>query len=191
MADMVEVVIDSIRVGLMSQNRVVILREVDAERFLAIWIDSYMAEQITFALQEVEVARPMSHDLMRNLLQSLNARVIRVEVIELKSEVFYGNIVLETDGGHEINIDSRPSDALALAVRTNVPILVSHQVMEEAGIIPEEDLSEIEGEPTTETLGSEPSEGSEERLSVFKDFLQDIDIDAKGKGTENDEEDDK
>ena len=71
MPDMVEVVIDSIRVGLMSQQRVIILREVSNERYLAIWIDPYMAEQITFALQEVEVARPMSHDLMINLIKSL------------------------------------------------------------------------------------------------------------------------
>ena len=82
MNDMLEVVIDSIRVGLMSQNRVIILRELDTDRFLAIWIDPYMAEQITFALQEVEVARPMSHDLLKQVLQNLNARLIRVEVVE-------------------------------------------------------------------------------------------------------------
>ena len=185
MTDMVEVVIDSIRVGLMSQNRVVILREVDNERYLAIWIDSYMAEQIHFALQEVEVARPMSHDLMRNVIRSLNARIVRVEVVELKSEVFYGNIILETDSGHQINIDSRPSDALALAVRAHVPILVSRAVMKEAGIEPEEDIAQQPTETSEE--GSSRSE-SGERLSVFEDFLDNIDI--KSDDEETDEEED-
>ena len=186
MNDMIEVVIDSIRVGLMSQNRVIILREVETERYLAIWIDAYMAEQITFALQEIEVARPMSHDLMKQILHSLNARLVRVEVTELKNEVFYGNLVIELDNGHQINIDSRPSDALALAVRTNIPILISRQVMDEAGIIPEQDISEgLEGSSLSEEEEEDLMEGSEDRLSVFEDFLGSLDVEE-----EEDEEDD-
>ena len=178
MSDMIEVVIDSIRVGLMSQQRVVILREAEAERYLAIWIDPYMAEQITFALQEVEVARPMTHDLMREMLRSLEARVVRVEVLTLKADVFYGNIVVEVD--HKtLNVDSRPSDALAIAVRTHVPILVSREVMDAAGIIPEEDLDEEQ--PLDEALEERedgPVEGEAEgRLEVFEDFLEKLDID--------------
>lgn len=180
MPEMVEVVIDSIRVGLMSQQRVIILREVSNDRYLAIWIDPYMAEQITFALQEVEVARPMSHDLMKNILNSLDSRVLRVEVVELKGEVYYGNIVLEVNG-HRVNIDSRPSDALALAVRANVPIFVSEEVMEEAGIIPEEDIAnESDLAPPTPPRQESPSpkiENEEERLSIFEDFLDNIDDD--------------
>jgi bifunctional DNase/RNase len=174
MPDMLEVVIDSIRVGLMSQQRVVILREVNAERYLAIWIDPYMAEQITYALQEVEVARPMTHDLMKNLLRSLDARVIRVEVISLRNDVFYGNVVVEANG-HTLDIDSRPSDALALAVRTNVPILVSREVMDAAGIVPEEDMEE----DVTEADAREGGEVQEpdERLSIFDDFLEKLDVD--------------
>ena len=194
MNDMVEVVIDSIRVGLMSQNRVIILREIESDRFLAIWIDPYMAEQITFALQEVEVARPMSHDLLKQVLQNLNARLLRVEVLDLKNEVFYGNLVVETDSGHTLNIDSRPSDALALAVRANVPILVANKVMEDAGIIPEEDISFPDGEPGgtgelgTQTPKKEPAE-SGERLSIFEDFLENLDLDHGEDPSE--EEDDK
>lgn len=177
MTDMIEVVIDSIRVGLMSQQRVVILREVDAERYLAIWIDPYMAEQITFALQEVEVARPMTHDLIRDLVRSLEARVVRVEVLSLKADVFYGNIVVEVHE-HTVDIDSRPSDALAIAVRTHVPILVSGEVMEAAGIIPEDDLDEGENglEETVDEAGTPTAEG-EERLEVFEDFLDKLEID--------------
>ncbi|MGD8457098.1 MAG: bifunctional nuclease family protein [Anaerolineales bacterium] len=186
MAEMIEVVIDSIRYGLMSQNRVVILREENADRYLAIWIDSYMAEQITFALQEVEVARPMSHDLMKQIIQSLNARIVRVEVVDLKNEVFYGNIVVETDAGYEINIDSRPSDAISLAVRTNVPVLVAKKVMDEAGIIPDDDLSEQVTGGRDQMADEDIPEG-EDRLSVFQDFLDDIDIDEE----DDDDEDDK
>jgi bifunctional DNase/RNase len=186
MSDMIEVVIDSIRVGLMSQQRVVILREADAERYLAIWIDPYMAEQITFALQEVEVARPMTHDLIREMLRSLEARVLRVEVQTLKADVFYGNIVVEVD--HKtLNIDSRPSDALAIAVRTHVPILVSKEVMEAAGIIPEDDLEEGEvgiDEAIAEKEEPAMNEEGQARLEVFEDFLEKLDIDE-------DDEDDK
>jgi len=186
MDDMVEVVIDSIRVGLMSQNRVIILRETGTERYLAIWIDAYMAEQITFALQEIEVARPMSHDLMKHMLHSLNARIIRVEVVELKNEVYYGNVVIETDNGHQINIDSRPSDALALAVRTNIPILVSRKVMDEAGIIPEQDISSEEDDIASADDGIEQAgEIGEDRLSIFEDFLDNLDI-----GEDDQDEDD-
>jgi bifunctional DNase/RNase len=176
MTEMLEVVIDSIRVGLMSQQRVVILREADAERYLAIWIDPYMAEQITFALQEVEVARPMTHDLIREMIKSFDGRVVRVEVQSLKGDVFYGNVVVEVNG-RTIDIDSRPSDALALAVRTHVPILVARDVMDTAGIIPEDDLdgeNGIEGviEGEDEIVG-----GGEERLEVFEDFIEKLDID--------------
>ncbi|MEX2161423.1 MAG: bifunctional nuclease family protein [Anaerolineales bacterium] len=188
MSEMIEVVIDSIRVGLMSQQRVVILREADAERYLAIWIDPYMAEQITFSLQEVEVARPMTHDLIRDMLRSLEARVLRVEVQGLKADVFYGNIVVEVNG-RTINVDSRPSDALAIAVRAHVPILVSKEVMEAAGIIPEDDLEEGEDgldEVIEEKNGEAPD--TEGRLEVFEDFLENLEIDdddegkKKGKG---------
>jgi bifunctional DNase/RNase len=176
MTEMLEVVIDSIRVGLMSQQRVVILREADAERYLAIWIDPYMAEQITFALQEVEVARPMTHDLIREMIKSFDGRVVRVEVQSLKGDVFYGNIVVEVNG-RTIDIDSRPSDALALAVRTHVPILVARDVMDAAGIIPEDDL---EGENGIEGVVEGEDEivaGGEERLEVFEDFIEKLDID--------------
>lgn len=177
MTEMIEVVIDSIRVGLMSQQRVVILREVEAERYLAVWIDPYMAEQVTFALQEVEVARPMTHDLIREMLRSLDARVLRVEVLSLKSDVFYGNIVIEVDG-RSVDIDSRPSDALAIAVRTNVPILVSREVMDAAGIMPEDDLEDKENglDAAIEEAGSD---APEERLEVFEDFLENLQIDEE------------
>jgi len=173
MEDMLEVVIDSIRVSLMSQQRIVILRERDAERYLPIWIGVYEAESITIALQEVEVARPLTHDLVKNVFNQLNARVVRVEVIALREDTFFGNIVAETDG-RTLNIDSRPSDALAIAVRAHVPIMVARSVMDTAGIIPEEDIREKEN-GIGEQLPDTELEGTEERLSIFEDFLDGLD----------------
>ena len=139
MSEMVEVVIDSIRVHLMAPQRVIVLKQVGAERFLTIWVGPYEAEAITIALQEVEVARPLTHDLIKNIFSSFNARITRIEVIRLKDEIFYGNIVAEVDG-REIHIDSRPSDAIAIAVRAHVPILVHQSVMEVAAMSPEQDM---------------------------------------------------
>jgi uncharacterized protein len=168
-SDMIEVVIDSIRVSLMSQQRIIILREVGAERYLPIWIGVYEAEAIAIALQDVVVARPLTHDLLRNIFKAMEAQILRVEVISLRDDTYYGNIVVQTDG-RTINIDSRPSDALAIAVRANVPILVARQVMDSAGIIPEEDVQEQEaGEQ--ETPEAEIDKEGEARLSVFEDFL--------------------
>ncbi len=191
MSDMVEVVIDSIRVSLMSQQRIVILREREAERYLAIWIGVYEAESITIALQEVEVARPLTHDLLKNVFNQLNARILRVEVVALRDDTFYGNVVAETDG-HILNIDARPSDALAIAVRAHVPILVARSVMDSAGIIPEEDLQEqSSSEPAQAEKPAEkpePADESEDRLSVFQDFLENLDL-GDLDNPEDDEED--
>ena len=182
MSDMVEVVIDSIRVSLMSQQRIVILREQDAERYLPIWIGVYEAESITIALQEVEVARPLTHDLVKNIFNTLNARVLRVEVVALRDDTFYGNIVAEVDG-RVLNIDARPSDALALAVRAHVPILVARSVMDSAGIVPEEDMQAEETEPSPEEV-----ETSSERLSVFEDFLEGLGLEEKDDDEDEEQE---
>jgi bifunctional DNase/RNase len=186
MSDMIEVVIDSIRVSLMSQQRIVILREKDAERYLPIWIGIYEAESITIALQEVEVARPLTHDLMKNIFQQLNARVVRVEVVALRDDTYYGNIVAEVNG-RTLQIDSRPSDALAVAVRTHVPVYVARSVMDTAGIVPEEDLQE-ESAPTTATAKDAEADGSEERLSVFQDFLEKLDLNTLDKDEKEDDD---
>jgi uncharacterized protein len=185
MSDMVEVVIDSIRVSLMSQQRIVILREMDAERYLPIWIGVYEAEAITLSLQEVEVARPLTWDLLKNVFGAMNAKIVRVEVVALRDDTFYGNIVVETNG-RTLNIDSRPSDALALAVRAHVPIMVTSSIMDMAGIVPEEDLQE-EASPGgdmpkhPEQQQSEPDAEGEDRLSIFQDFLDKLDIDDSDK----------
>jgi len=192
MSDMVEVVIDSIRVSLMSQQRIVILREAHAERYLPIWIGVYEAESITIALQSVEVARPLTHDLLRNIFNVLNAQIIRVEVSSLRDDTFFGNIIAEIDG-RELNIDARPSDALNLAVRAHVPILVARSVMDSAGITPEEDLQEQaeQGEEGEKEAKVAPeSESGEDRLSIFEDFLEKLDLEGPQEGDEGEDEKD-
>jgi uncharacterized protein len=161
-AMMVEVKIDSIRVSLMSQHRVVILKDVDSDRYLPIWIGPYEADAITIQLQEVEVARPLTHDLLKKLITEMGATIHHVLVNDLRNDTFYANIIVERNGDR-VEIDSRPSDAIALAVRANVPIYVDENVMERAAITPEEDI-----------------EAAEETPAAFKDLIDNLDLDSLG-----------
>lgn len=183
MMRMIEVVIDSVRVSLTNQQRIVILREVDAERYLPIWIGPYEAEAITIALQDIEVARPQTHDLLKNVLGALNARLVRVEVVSLRDDVFYGNLIVEVEG-KTLEIDTRPSDALAMAVRAHVPILATKEVMDSASIMPEQDIQNQESAPLAPVSPTEPEE-NEDRLSVFEDFLSNIDLDSLEKPSDD------
>ncbi len=165
---MVEVTIDSVRVSLVSQYRLVVLKESGAERFLPIWIGPFEAEAITLQMQGVEVPRPLTHDLLKKMIATLGGHVSHIVVTDLRQETFYANIVLDVNG-KRMEIDSRPSDAIALAVRTNVKIFVNDTVMESAGIVPEEDIS------------GAVSKEEEERLSAFSDFIDTLDLDDLGK----------
>ncbi len=189
---MVEVIIDSVRVSLTNQQRIVVLRDINAERYLPIWIGPYEAESITIALQEIEVSRPQTHDLIKNIFNQLNARLIRVEVLSLKDDVFYGNLIVEINDDL-FEIDSRPSDALALAARTHAKILVTEEVMKSAGIVPEMDIQDTGTSQDSAPSGdkNQPNEEiSEERLSVFEDFLGSLDIGDLDKGDSEPPEDD-
>ena len=171
MPKMIEVEIDSVRVSLTNQQRIVILKQVEKERYLPIWIGLYEAEAITIALQEIQVARPQTHDLLKTLIQSLNAKLIQVEVSSLSDDVFYGNLVLEINGTRK-DVDCRPSDALALAARMRVPVMVADDVMNQAGIVPEDDISDMDpGEVDQE------ADIGEEKLDVFEDFLENFNLD--------------
>lgn len=164
---MVEMVIDSIRVSLMSQHRVVVLKDVDSDRYLPIWIGTCEADAITVELQEVTVARPLTHDLLKTAIADLGATVTHILIGDLKNDVFYARIVVERNS-KTIEIDSRPSDAIALAVRARVPIYVDESVMEKAAVTPEE---EMEGEGAPE---------DEARLSAFSDFVDSLNLDDLG-----------
>jgi len=190
MANYKKAVIDSIRVSLTNQQRIVILREQDEKaRYLPIWVGTYEAEAITVGLQEVEVARPQTHDLLGNLILALGARLVRVEVSELRDDAFYANLILEVNG-RELAVDCRPSDGLALAVRARVPIFVEEEVLNQAGVVPEEesrnrDRADQLALPHPPEGESEPA--SEGRLSIFEDFLQNLDLDNLDKPAEDDE----
>jgi len=175
MPEMIEVQIDSVRVHLMTPQRLVVLKQIESERYLPIWVGPYEAEAITVALQEVEMSRPLTHDLLKNVFGAFNARITRIEIVQLQNDIFYGNIVAEVDG-REVQIDSRPSDAIALSVRAHVPILVNQSVMDEAGILPEDDISESGESPEKDAPAPLSQEGAE-RLTIFEDFLGKLDID--------------
>ena len=185
MSDMIEVVIDSVRVSLMSPQRVVVLRQTDAERFVPIWVGPYEAEAITVALQEIEMIRPLTHDLLKSLFGTFNAKIKRVEIVSLREEIFFGNIVADANG-EEVNIDSRPSDAIALAVRAHVPIFVHQSVLDEAGITPENDM-QTDGSDSSDAPPVSGSDDSSERLSIFEDFIDQLDM---GKLDDKDKPDD-
>jgi uncharacterized protein len=186
MPEMIEVQIDSVRVHLMTPQRLVVLKQIGSERYLPIWVGPYEAEAITVALQEVEMIRPLTHDLLKNVFGAFNARIKRIEIVKLQNEIFYGSIVAEVDG-REIDVDSRPSDAIALSVRAHVPILVHHSVMEEAGIIPEQDMPE-DSETPEQAEPAPLSEEGTERLSVFEDFLEKLEFDKPEDKPDDDDE---
>ena len=161
---MIKVTIDSVRASLLSQHRVVVLKEEGLERYLAIWIGPYEADAITIKLQGVEVARPLTHDLLQQAIAKLGATVSHILVNDLHDDTFYARVVVDRNG-ERIELDSRPSDAICLAVRTQSPIFVSESVMERAGVVPDE---EIDMEEVTEE--------EEEKLAPYKDFIEGLDL---------------
>jgi bifunctional DNase/RNase len=141
---MIELELVGVRVELPHNQPIVLLKERVGDRFLPIWIGAVEATSIAFALQGVVTARPMTHDLLRNLLTDLEVEVQRVVVTGLVDGTFYAEIQMTQDG-ESIVTSSRPSDAIALAVRATVPIFVEDAVMDEAGIqIQDEEEDEVE-----------------------------------------------
>jgi bifunctional DNase/RNase len=175
---MIEMSIDSIRVSLMNYQRVVILKEKLAKRYLPIWIGPAEADAIAVKLQGVTVPRPLTHDLLSSVIDSLGAGIDSIIVSDLKSDTFYAKIVLSVNG-EQMEIDSRPSDALALAVRTDAPIFAEEAVLDKAGIL----LDEETGKPVMEegeevdTKDKKVSEEEMRKLSAFHDFINTLDMD--------------
>ncbi|HLA41817.1 MAG TPA: bifunctional nuclease family protein [Aggregatilineales bacterium] len=164
---MVEVTIDSIRISLMSQHRVVILKDTTSDRYLPIWIGPSEADAITVELQNMEVARPLTHDLLKSVIHTLGGEVKYIVVNNLEDDIFYAKIVID-QSGRELEIDSRPSDAIALSVRVQVPIYVEEKVMDSA-VTPDEDVD------LTSTAPAPTAD--DDKLSVFKDFVDSLDMD--------------
>ncbi|MCA9934712.1 MAG: bifunctional nuclease family protein [Ardenticatenaceae bacterium] len=165
---MIEVEIDSIRISLVTQHRIVMLKEIDGERQIPIWIGPCEADAITIELQDVKVARPVTHDLLKNVISEMGGHISHVLVKELRDGIFHARLYLDANGT-EMNIDCRPSDAIALAVRVNVPIFIAEEVMDEVGILPEADIQEQE---SAESADSEAPETPD----AFADFLNTLDF---------------
>lgn len=178
---MIRVTVDSIRVSLLTQHRVVVLRETDSRRYLPIWIGSFEADAIALALQGHEPQRPMTHDLLKSVFSDLGATISYILVSDIQEQVFLARIVVE-QGTHTIEIDSRTSDAIALAVRTEAPIYVENHVFEQAGVLYDDDEgAAAPTAPTSPRADNAPDQEteptSEEGLSLFRDFINTLDLD--------------
>jgi len=154
---------------LVGKQPIVLLKTVDGNRFLPIWIGHPEAAAILMKLQNAATPRPMTHDLVTDILSQLDAQVVRVAVTELRENTFFAQVTIQQDGS-EIDVDSRPSDAIALAVRAEAPIFVADDVIEESAI-------EFEGEEITDA-------DLEKEVSKFRSFLENVTPDEFAAGQE-------
>jgi bifunctional DNase/RNase len=178
---LVEMVVESVRVHMLSSRHVVILNETDHDRYLPIWIGPWEASAIAMKLQGLTPDRPLTHDLFATALEGLGVRVDRVVISTLAEETYHARLHLERDG-QTFEIDSRPSDALALAVRTGGRIFASELVLEQAALgadaSGDEESSEVDPEGTP--LESTGERVVDPRLDVFRDFVNSLDMDPGG-----------
>ncbi len=166
---MIEMTVESIRVSLVNYQRVLILKEKNTDRYLPIWIGPAEADSIAYELQKVSVARPLTHDLMKSIIGELGAQVTSIIINELANDTFYARIVMDA-GGRYLEVDSRPSDAVALAVRVNAPIYAAETVLEKAGIVMEPDA--LKGGGGANKLSDEELQ----KLAPFRDFINTLDL---------------
>lgn len=183
-----EMEIDSIRVSLENYQRVVILKQKEGDRYLLIWIGTHEAEAIAVRLQDVQVPRPLTHDLLFNTIKDMGGAIEKIVVSGLQNDTYFAKISVRA-GDKVIEIDSRPSDALALAVRANVSIFVEDEVMEKAGVLLDKETGNAivggEGASSQDTAANQEHRapmGKEERkkLSAFEDFIESLDMGGLG-----------
>ena len=178
---LVEMVVESVRVHMSSSRHVVILKETDRDRYLPIWIGQWEASAIAMKLQGLTPERPLTHDLFAAALEAIGARVDRVVVVEMTEETYHARLILAT-GERQIEVDARPSDALALAVRTGARIFVTLALMDQAGLGEGSpglaDEASGEGHPL-ETVGGG---AVDPRLDLFREFVNSLETDPGGEG---------
>jgi len=195
MGRLVEMVIESVRVHMLSNRHVVILKDTEDDRYLPIWIGAWEASAIAMRLQGLTAERPLTHDLFASALEQLGVHVERVVISELAEETYHARIHLERDG-ERVEVDARPSDAIALAVRVEVPILADEDVLAQAALAADPD--EVIGEdadaspddapragaersraarPPLESIGNAPADP---RLAMFRDFVNSLEHDQGG-----------
>ena len=193
MSRLVEMVVESVRVHMLSNRHVVILKDIEGDRYLPIWIGAWEASAIAMKLQGLDAERPITHDLFAATLEALGARIDRIVIGDLAEETYHAQLILEVDG-RAIELDARPSDCVALAVRTKTRILVAEEVLDRAALTADPDADDA-----AETSGASgrkrrltgvdreyrPDESSEslgeavvdERLGMFRDFINSLDKD--------------
>ena len=191
---LVEMQIESVRVHMLSNRHVVILKDNDGDRYLPIWIGAWEASAIAMRLQGLAAERPLTHDLFAAALDRLGVRVERVVISELTDETYHARIHLERDGV-QVEVDARPSDALALAVRAEVSIYAADEVLAQAALAadPDEEVGEDDGDDDAESEGDRPrrrrppieSVGdapADPRLDMFRDFVNSLEVDPNAGG---------
>jgi uncharacterized protein len=161
-----EMIVESVRVHMLSSQHVVILRDARRERYLPIWIGPWEANAIAMRLQGVSSERPMTHDLFAQTLSDLDVTVRQIVVSDLADDTFRARLHLE-HGGREVEVDARPSDAIALAVRIGVSIYATDAVLDRAAVVPESE--------------------EEEKLAPFRDFVNSLEFDLPGEEEEGSE----
>jgi bifunctional DNase/RNase len=178
---LVEMVVESVRVHMLSSRHVVILKDVARDRYLPIWIGPWEASAIAMKLQGLTPERPLTHDLFATTLDELGTRIERVVISELADETFHARIMLDRDG-RTVEVDARPSDALALAVRAGVRIFAADAVLDQAALGGDGGIGDdIEGAEGS-TLEATGENLVDPRLDVFRDFVNSLDVDAEGEG---------
>jgi len=163
----IELNVYSVLYSLLSRHRIVLLKEVRGERYLPLWIGTNESEAIAMRLQGTQVPRPLTHDLLAGVIGELGGAIQYIVVNDLSDHTFYAKIAVAHNGELRM-VDSRPSDAIALAVRVSVPIFADDSVLEKAGITADADIR-----------GEQPPRQSDD-LDVFRDFVDSLDLDDLG-----------
>src|SRR5437588_5887328 len=169
---MVEMTVESVRINLATQQRVVILKATRQERYIFIWIAHAEAYAIAVELQGTTSPRPLTHDLLKNMISELGAKIVSIVISDLIEDIFYARIVLDVAGRH-VEIDSRPSDAIALAVRAKTSIFVDESVLDRAGVAletnEEQTMSKAEQRKDKKDL-------DQDNLDAYRDYINSLDV---------------
>jgi bifunctional DNase/RNase len=196
MGRLIEMVVESVRVHMLSNRHVVILKDVERDRYLPIWIGAWEASAIAMRLQGVSAERPLTHDLFISAMAELGARVDRVVISDLADETYHARLFLVRDGS-EVEVDARPSDALALAVRAEASIFASEEVLDQAALGADPDVDEAEAGEDEASAGR-PGERRGRRIRIplesvggavtdprhemFRDFVNSLEVDPNAGG---------
>lgn len=195
---LVEMVVESVRVHMLSTRHVVILKDAEGSRYLPIWIGAWEASAIAMRLQGLTAERPLTHDLFATTLAELGVRIERVVISELAEETYHARLYLRRES-LEVQVDARPSDALALAVRGEVPIFAAESVLEQAALGGDPDAVDEDDDTAEAADASEAEPGGrsrrriplervdaqgivDPRLDLFRDFVNSLDVDPGSSG---------